>query len=437
MLAAAISTLAASSGCSPRPPLQTDDPADSALPSEDSDLHPGDSELGDPQAPLCLAHCGNAEIDCGETGVDCGGADCPPCGVGQTCLSRDDCETGLCAAQLCQCASPSLIMVATTQLMRGEELNAAIRNFQRALDESEGVCAVYIEADAADCLELYGTRVEDPTDWTQFRTVFGAMTATTGARDFLLLGGQLVIPRPHHWLTSTQEPTTQVWVESDSWFFDFDDDWIADPGYSVGRMPDLGYESSTVVIALDGAAELHRLGGFTLDSPIFFGLGGYETPPYGVCDACDQDAFFELLRTHDHIILAGHGSPTAIGDAEDLLLISAEALVGLDLSDHRPVVEALGSCRAGHLNQQIPFLAYGFLRSGVAAYIARTTTEGVPTVLLDELEMGLYDARPIGAALYDAILASNPPELQGSEIGPSHQVNLHGDPTLRRRMSSP
>lgn len=55
------------------------------------------------QAGTCgpAATCTDGIRNGNETGVDCGGS-CPPCATGQTCTSRADCASALCAGGVCE-----------------------------------------------------------------------------------------------------------------------------------------------------------------------------------------------------------------------------------------------------------------------------------------------------------------------------------------------
>jgi hypothetical protein len=46
--------------------------------------------------------CQDGKQNGSESDIDCGGGKCPRCTLGQTCASRDDCDTGRCTGGTCQ-----------------------------------------------------------------------------------------------------------------------------------------------------------------------------------------------------------------------------------------------------------------------------------------------------------------------------------------------
>jgi len=52
--------------------------------------------------------CADGLRDDSETDVDCGGGSCPPCSIGQGCITAADCATRACQNNACVQADPSM-----------------------------------------------------------------------------------------------------------------------------------------------------------------------------------------------------------------------------------------------------------------------------------------------------------------------------------------
>ncbi|TET54988.1 MAG: carboxypeptidase regulatory-like domain-containing protein, partial [Anaerolineales bacterium] len=205
--------------------------------------------------------------------------------------------------------SADVLLITTSLLHKTADFEPAIKHYSLVLRDTEGLVATYVELDSDACLGTYGVQVYDATSWEEIRQALEAIIDATAASYVTILGGELVLPRPQVEACCLDEAVLAV--PSDAWYVDFDGDQIVDEGLSVGRLPDLVYQSETVVAALQTATTLHEAGGCTLDAEVRFTLNDYTTPPYGVCDDCTKQAeFFELVSTSDYIIFAGHGGPS-------------------------------------------------------------------------------------------------------------------------------
>ena len=188
-----------------------------------------------------------------------------------------------------------------------------------------------------------------------------------------------------------------------------------------------------MVAALQTATTLHEAGGCTLDAEVRFTLNDYTTPPYGVCDACTEQAeFFELVSTSDYIFFAGHGGPSGFYNNSHEPIFTIDHMDSVDLQTYHPVVIGYYSCNTGMLLDDSPSLAYGFLRAGAAAFIARTTTQGVPNYVADEFPEDLAAGDRIGDALFQAMRETVFEHGDTFEAAAGH-LSLYGDPTLRCR----
>jgi len=248
----------------------------------------------------------------------------------------------------------------------------------------------------------------------------------------MILGGPLVVPRPvtNACCNDGEDPVT---VPSDAWYIDFDNDQIVDEGLCISRLPDLSYNSSAVIDALQTAIELHNEGGYTLDNNVRFTMYDYTTPPYGVCDDCEQmDAFFVLMSTKDNILFAGHGSPTAIYSNDLVLKFSIDYIDSINLQDYHPVIIAYSPCSAGGLFPNSSTLSYEFMKAGAAAYLGRTTTQGVPTYVATNFPINIEGGTRIGPALFQTMRQTVLDYGDTFKASAGH-ICLYGDPTLRRR----
>ena len=349
-------------------------------------------------------------------------------------------------------AAEDVILLASTRLARTAEFDATLGLYQQALADSEGLSSRYVEVDSAACQNTYGDRVADLDNWRDVQRVLARIRARSGARYFLILGGRLVVPRPTLPL-QTEDGTTED-VESDGWYLDFDGDRIVDGDAAIGRFADQGvaFGNPDVFPSIDGllaalrtAIVVHLRGGFTLDNPIAFVQGEYETPPFGVGPECAQPAaFMKLLATADGIEFTGHGEINYFKNNDRVLMLDPEHLDAQTLQRNHPFICAWGPCNSARLletwegfPEDYPF-PIGFPRdfqlSGAAAFIGRTTTHGfygtTTNVFYDELAAG---AR-IGDALFTAMRASAQdavPRYGERALITAQHFCLYGDPTLR------
>ncbi|MGB9004157.1 MAG: carboxypeptidase-like regulatory domain-containing protein [Candidatus Aminicenantales bacterium] len=324
-----------------------------------------------------------------------------------------------------------LLMITTSLLDKEPSFEDIVNRYQGVLFEAEGLNAGYIELDSDNCLRTFGVRVTNPGDWEEIRGVLREIIGMAEASYIMILGGPLVVPRPVVDACCT-EGGNPIAVPSDAWYLDFDNDQIVDEGLSISRMPDLSHSSAAVVIALQTAIELHNRGGYTLDNPVRFTMHDYATPPYGVCGACERmDEFFELMSTRDYIHIAGHGSPTAIYSNYGDLMFSIDYMDSINLQDCHPVIIAYGPCSAGVLDPNSSTLSYEFMKAGAAAYVARTTTLGVPGYVGRDFPGDIEGVMRIGPALFQA-MRQTALDYGDTFKAPAGQICLYGDPTLWR-----
>jgi hypothetical protein len=324
-----------------------------------------------------------------------------------------------------------LLMITTSLLEKEPGFENKVNQYKSVLIEKEDLIARYIELDSEECLSTYGVKVNNPGDWEEIRAVLHDIIGITEASYIMILGGPLVMPRPvvNACCNDAGNPIT---VASDAWYVDFDNDQIVDEGFSISRLPDLSHNSSAIVEALQTAIELHNEGGFTLDNEVKFTMNDYTTPPYGVCDDCDEmDAFFVLMSTSDYIVFAGHGSPTAIYSNAHVLKFSIDYMNSINLQDYHPVIIAYFPCSAGGLYPNSSTLSYEFIKAGAAAYLARTTTQGVPSNVATNFPSDIAGGMRIGPALFQS-MRQTVLEFGDTFKAAAGHICIYGDPTLRR-----
>jgi len=324
-----------------------------------------------------------------------------------------------------------LLMITTSLLEKEPTFEDKVNQYKSVLVETEDLSAGYIELDSDECLNTYGVKVNNPGDWEEIRDVLQEIIGITEASYIMILGGPLVVPRPVVDACCNDEGNP-ITVPSDAWYVDFNNDQIVDEGLSISRLPELSHNSSAVVDALQTTIELHNEGGFTLDNEVRFTTHDYTTPPYGVCDACEEmDAFFMLMSTNDYIVFAGHGSPTAIYSGDYDLIFSINYMDSIDLQDYHPVIIAYFPCSAGGLYPNSSTLSYEFMKAGAAAYVARTTTQGVPGYVGSNFPSDIEGGMRIGPALFQSMRQTVLDFGDTFKASAGH-ICLYGDPTLRR-----
>jgi hypothetical protein len=327
--------------------------------------------------------------------------------------------------------SADVLLITTSLLQQTSGFELAIAQYALVLADTEDLAAAYVEVDSLECLGTYGVQAPDAASWEEIRRALEAIIGMTRATYVVILGGQPAVPRPRVDACCLDE--TPIPVPSDAWYVDFDGDQIVDEGLSVGRLPDLLYGSETVVAALQTATGLHEAGGYTLEAQVRFTLNDYTTPPYGVCDSCTmQEEFFELMSTSDYIFFAGHGGPSGFYNNSYEPIFTISYMDSVDLRTHHPVIIGYYSCNTGVLLDESPSLAYEFLRAGSAAFVARTTTEGVPTDVADDFPEDLAAGERIGDALFTAMRETVVERGEAFQAAAGH-LCLYGDPTLSSR----
>ncbi|GAB4528229.1 MAG: hypothetical protein Tsb0020_45460 [Haliangiales bacterium] len=73
-----------------------------AAPACERDEDCGDGQACAPGGACVAASCDDGAQNRDETDVDCGGAECPPCGTGETCEAPSDCASDDCGEGVCQ-----------------------------------------------------------------------------------------------------------------------------------------------------------------------------------------------------------------------------------------------------------------------------------------------------------------------------------------------
>lgn len=329
------------------------------------------------------------------------------------------------------------LMITTSLLEKDSSFEETVSQYKSVLKATENLIAGYVELDSEECLNAYGVKVDDPKNWEEVQRVLEEIIGVTGASYVMILGGELVVPRPIVY-ACCNDKGKPVGVPSDAWYVDFDGDQIVDEGFSISRLPDLSYNSSAVVSDLQTAIMLHNAGGYTLDNEVHFSsMSDYTTPPYGVCNACTKKKeFFELMSTSDYIFFAGHGSPTHLysgigGKYSFPLIFSIGYMKYINLQTYHPVIVAYFPCEAGLLYPDKPTLAYEFMKAGAAAYVARTTKKGVGGCVADDFPDDIEGGMRIGDALFHAMRNTCLKFGDTSKASAGH-ICLYGDPTLRR-----
>jgi hypothetical protein len=310
------------------------------------------------------------------------------------------------------------------------------------LFDTEGLVAEYVEIDSDECLSRYGVKVTNPGNWEEIRSVISQISTLTGARDFVILGGKRVFPRPFTDVSAVmsegrdQNSSVEL-IISDAWYVDFNNDRIVDNGYVVSRFPDLGYECNAVERGLQTAIELHTAGGFTLDRTVRFSINDYTTPPYGVCSACSlRSEFFELVSNSDYVIFTGHGTRTSFFNNNYEAIFTVHYMGSVNLQTFHPVVIGYFSCNTGQLDLDSPTFSSEFSKNGASAFVARTTTHGVPAHVANEFHAGIMSGERIGAALFRTMRETVLIWGDSFKAAAGHLV-LYGDPTLLRRIPEP
>jgi|GEM_PF-1505491 len=339
-------------------------------------------------------------------------------------------------------AGADLLLISSSRLEDTSSFRTLVNLYRNVLMDTEGLRAEYIEIDGWECESSYGIRADDPGNWKVVRQVLRELVEQTGARYLMLLGGLEVIARPE---LEMGWPDDTFPVRSDAFYLDFDFDDIVDPGLSIGRIPDLRRRSDIVSVGLQTAIELHRKGGYTLDNLSRLGTEEYPAPPYGDCPDCDRDRLREVMESSDYIYFSGHGGPNYFktDDWTSIIDIYDDNLDWLDLNDLHPVIMAYTPCNAGRL---LLWETYTFIRNfsteftrrGAGAFIARTTSEGVPTYFAEHFPPDIEGGARIGNALFTRMRESCLPEFTGTTVssrmkGVAANICLYGDPTLRRR----
>lgn len=324
--------------------------------------------------------------------------------------------------------SQDVLLITSTQLEKNPDFNLAVTEFIKTITLKENLTGEYIEIDSDSCLSHYGIKVNNPNDWQEVKSVLKQITTSTGANYVILLGGIKVIPRPELYMT---DDYYTGYVPSDQWYIDFDNDSLADNNLSIARFPEFGFSSEAITVALQTSIKLHNSGGFLMDKEAFFTMNDLSTPPYGFCSTCDStQEFISLMNNSNYIRFAGHGSSTAIySGTGGHKKLDVGDISNLDLSKNNPLIISYYPCNNGVLLENKPVLSTEFMRKGAFAFLARTTSMGVPTKVAYNLPSLLRDGVRIGDAFFDLIRETI--QVYGNSFKPSAgHLCLYGDPTL-------
>lgn len=325
-----------------------------------------------------------------------------------------------------------VLMITTSLLEKEPGFEQVVSQYKRVLEATESLIVDYVELDSEACLDAYDVKVDDTENWGKIRNALEKILGVTGASYVMILGGELVVPRPSA-QACCDDASVPIQIAGDAWYVDFNRDQIVDEGFSISRFPDLLYASSAVVAGLQTAITLHTAGGYTLDNEARFTMDYYTTPPYGVCDTCtEMEEFLGLISTSDYIYFTGHGSPTSIHSWDSVPKFSIDYMDLVDLQAHHPVIIAFFPCYAGGLYPDRSTLSYEFMKAGAAAYVARTTSQGIPNHVASAFPDGIEGGMRIGDALFQA-MRNACLEFGDAFKASAGQICLYGDPTLRRR----
>jgi hypothetical protein len=349
----------------------------------------------------------------------------------------------------------NILLVTTSLLSVTPALNDAIDHYSEVVARKDGLTASYIVLDSAECAAEYGVHLSDPESWEEVRLALREIVQRTGPCYIVLLGGEDVIPRPE----TLYAGGSYLYLPSDAWYADFDEDGVVDGDTVISRMADISVESSAIATALETASAVHEAGGFGLIPEVDFssrcwaappvGMGDacrddapscgrcYNTPPYGICDDCDRrEELFDLISGSDFIFFMGHGSPEVFATNEHLPIFRVENLEDVDLQANHPLIAGYFSCNTGLLRDDEPTFATEFLRAGATAFVARTTEEGTPQYFADKFPAyisgdGSAGRCRIGDALFELMRETILRKGSG-EMRSVMQLCMYGDPTLKR-----
>jgi hypothetical protein len=353
-------------------------------------------------------------------------------------------------------ARPTTVLLVTTSLLRRTaELDEAVSRYTEVVSRKDGLSASFIVLDSEDCRAAYGARLGDPSSWEEIRGVLQTITDETGPCYIILLGGPAVLPVPD----VVNVGGSPWYLPADGWYIDFDGNGVVDEGFAVSRMADIASDSSAVAAAMESASDIHEAGGFGMIPEMLLstrcwaappaGLGAacrddaptcgqcYATPPYGVCDECDRSAeMFNLMSDSDYIFIMGHGSPVSFSTNELRPIFKLENMADVDLQSNHPIISGWVSCNTGQLYDNRPSFATEFLRSGAAAFLARTTDQGTPAYFADKFEPYIKGESPSGRYRLGDALSELMREVVlrkgDSERRITMQLCMFGDPTLKR-----
>ncbi len=348
-------------------------------------------------------------------------------------------------AGLTESRAEDVLLVTSNRLETNEEFDRTVEEYIAVLEETEDLTAGYYVMEFQES-DRYGYPIPDGG---RMRDDLQDLIDRTGASYIIILGGDKVFPRlgegrfySYNSPRTGELITDTVW--SDAWYIDFDGDDIIEPGLAIGRLPDVNFESDAVIAGLRTAIELHEAGGYRLYAKF---LPGCPAPPFGddpLCPWWGTQELCRLMSTSSYIFLGGHGWPTSLATNEHvgILTLRRGTLEDIDLETHHPVIVSILPCYTGNIWHtpgnsvaEGPTFASEFIARGAAAFVGRTTSNGIRNHIADNFRPALEEGERIGDALFRLMRESLLRDEGNWEFMSSAlHLCLHGDPTLRRIM---
>ena len=350
-----------------------------------------------------------------------------------------------------------VLLVATEALETSPEFFDKVNEYIDTMADTEGLTTAYLELDSAvarDELDIY-LADNEYTDWLLVKDAIERVVDEKNIEYLILLGGEEVVPMPvmdnvPNGTYDEENPIVDS-VDGDSWYLDFNNDWLPDDGLVISRIADYGTGTTVILDYLDTAIKLHNLGGITMDSPAMLtgegycerydeGIHGcYELPPYCVDSdpdcGCIEESMYDLLSSSDIIRFSGHGSRFGFVSEEGCLQFQVSKMENVNFNTHNPFVIGFYSCVTGIIFQTQQTNATEFLRSGASIFAGRTETLGLYQYFVDNFpEASMANRESVGQAFFDSIrepFISDPDFFLEIGYAVANQLILYGDPTLR------
>jgi hypothetical protein len=133
------------------------------------------------------------------------------------------------------------------------------------------------------------------------------------------------------------------------------------------------------------------------------------------------------------VIFTSHGTRTSFFNSNYEAIFTIQYMGSVNLQTFHPVVIGYFSCNTGQLDLDSPTLSYEFSKNGANAFVARTTTHGVPAHVANEFHAGIMSGERIGHALFRTMRETVLIWGDSFKAAAGHLV-LYGDPTLLRQI---